>query len=78
LALSDALVDVKLEKPGRCFSFVGQRLDDCSSKYEVILPTMKSRVEETEKPSGMGVNRSNISALPNIASQAGIGQVARL
>jgi hypothetical protein len=58
LPLSDALVEVKLENPCRRLAFIGQRLYDCSSKYEVILPTLKSRVEETDKPTGTGIDRS--------------------
>jgi hypothetical protein len=34
LPLSDAFVEVELEKPGRRFPFASQRLDDRASQYE--------------------------------------------
>src|SRR5205823_2509903 len=64
LALSDALAEVKPENPRRRCAFIGQGLDDGASKHEVILPTLNSRVEETDKPAGDGINGANIAALP--------------
>ena len=75
---SDALVEVQLEKPGRRFAFIRQRLDDRASKDKVILPTLESRVEETDNLVAAGIDRNKIATLPGIASQAGIGQVAGL
>jgi hypothetical protein len=67
---NDALVEVELKYPCRCFPFRREWLDYGSPKHEMIIPTLAPRVEESDKRAALSVQRTDIAALPRIASKA--------
>jgi hypothetical protein len=77
LTLHHALVEIEFQKPRRNLPLGCERLDYRSPQYEVIVPTLATRVEETHERSGLKVQRTNIAPLPCIASKTGVGEIVR-
>jgi hypothetical protein len=78
LPLNNALIEIELKESRRRSAFSRERLDYDPTKYKVIVPTLVPRVEKTHEGAAIGVARTYITPLPNVASKAGIGEVAGL
>jgi len=75
---NNTLVEIQLEKPGRCTRLRRQRLDEGSTKLKMIFPTLMPRMEQRNELSAGNVERADITPLPCVAPKASEGKIAGL
>ena len=76
--LNYALVEVELEQSHRRLTLGREWLDNASSKDEVILPTLPSRVEEADERAAPVAERADVAPFPCVASKTSVGKVVSI
>ena len=78
MSLNDALLDVEFEQPHRCLCFSRDWLDHCSSKDEVILPTLAPWVEQAHVSAARRGDRAYVGPFPGVTTNTSVGKVIRI
>lgn len=75
LAFHNAFVQIELQEACRSLSFRRNGFNDSATDGEVLVPTIASRVKETNQLTGASVQGTDVAPLPHVAPQASISQI---